>query len=175
MKLIVEHFVTVFDKDKDIKDRYVDQVWDLLERTYEPLGGTHSNKQELLMPGILWKLVRREGDRITAAVIYKLKWGRKAFLAGSDGTIQGKTDLKKIMKEDSNLFDRHFWAEVSHGAERAYSKAGAVPIPNELAKEILKIDGKNVTNLNPDGYHYSRKIGNDEYEKLMVGNIDWNN
>ena len=116
-------------------------------------------------------MVRRNGI-ITAAVIYKLKLGRKVFLAGQNGTAQGKSDLFKIMSEDLAQKDRNAWQEVSEAPEHILlNKLGGTPIPNYIAKKVLEDDGKPVLRLDPDGFHYDRKIGNDVYTKVMVGNI----
>lgn len=170
MKRLNEHFVTVFDHDDKMK--YVDEVWDMLEQSYSKIGGTHSSKDEILEDGMMWKLVRRNG-KIDAAIIYKQKLGRKAILAGCDGTPQGKQDLFSIIREDAKMEDRHAWVEVSGAPEYLYKKYGHVPIPNEVAEEILAKMGKKIDQLNPDGYHYTRKIGGDSYEKLMMGTLQY--
>lgn len=166
-----EHFVTVLSDDIENRRKYVDEVRNIFEKSYADIGGTNADKDELLMPDIMWKLVRRN-EKIAAAIAYKMRYGRKAFLAGSDGTTDGKRDLIKIMKEDLDIKDRGAWVEVSGAPEHIYlDKLGGVPIPNVLAKEILEADDKKVLELNSDGYHYTRNIGGKPYEKIMVGNI----
>ena len=56
----------------DEKSKYIDAVWDLLQKSYKKIGGfkTATDKQELLsFPGY-WKVVKR-GDTITAVRIYR--------------------------------------------------------------------------------------------------------
>ena len=175
MKLI-ERYLTLFDKDK--KEEYVDDVWEIIENSYRSIGGCNSSKEELMMDGVFWKLVRKggrpgdgKGGKIVAAVIYKTQLGRKAFLAGSDGTTEGKQALYSIISEDAEQKERNAGVEVSGAPEHLYKKYGHVPIPNEVAEEILNKIGKKVTALNPDGYHYTRKIGNQEHEKIMMGTL----
>ncbi len=175
MKLI-ERYLTLFDKDK--KEEYVDDVWEMIENSYRKIGGCNSSKEELLMDGVFWKLVRKggrpgdgEGGKIVAAVIYKTQLGRKAFLAGSDGTTEGKQALYSIIREDATQKERNAWVEVSGAPEHLYAKYGHIPIPNEVAKEILEKIGKKVTALSSDGYHYTRKIGGTEHEKIMMGTV----
>ena len=169
MKLLKEHYLTCFSGDQN-QQKYLDDVWDIFETSYASIGGTHSSKEELTMPGIFWKLVRRNG-KIVAAVAYKEQNGRKAFLAGTDGSAQGKLDLKKIIHEDAVRDERNAWAEVSGAPEKIFTREGFVPIPNEQAKEILEKQGKKVLELDSDGYHYKRKIGGDVYRKLLVGKL----
>ena len=168
MKLLNERFLTLFKNEE--KEKYIDVVWDILESSYASIGGTHSSKEELMMDGVFWKLVRK-GGKIVAVVAYKQKFGRKAFLAGTDGTKEGKEALYSIIREDAKLKDRGAWIEVSGKPEYLYKKYGHVPIPNDVAEKVLNSLGKSVLSKNPDGYHYTRKIGNDQYEKIMMGEL----
>lgn len=170
MKLLKEHFVTVFPDNTEDREKYIDDVWNMLEASYASIGGTHSSKEELLDDNVMWKLVRRNG-KIVAAVVYKLKMGRKAFLAGTDGTREGKEGLYSIIKEDASREERNAWVEVSGKPEYLYKKYGHVPIPNDIAEQILAKMGKKVEEKNSDGYHYTRKIGDDHYEKIMMGTL----
>jgi hypothetical protein len=118
----------------------------------------------------MWKLVRK-GGKIVAAALYKITNGRKLVLAGSDGTAEGKKSLYDILSEDIRLKSRNTWAEVSEAMEHLYlNKLGGVPISNNLAEKVLAQSGKQITKLD-DGYHYIRKIGNQPYVKIMVGNL----
>lgn len=169
MKILKERFLTCFSGDEDQK-KYIDDVWNILESSYASIGGTHSSKEELLEDGVMWKLVRRH-NKIVAAVIYKMKFGRKAFLAGTDGTKEGKEGLYSIIREDASQEDRHAWIEVSGKPEYLYKKYGHVPIPNDIAEKILARMGKSVEEKSADGYHYTRQIGEDHYEKIMMGTL----
>ena len=93
-------------------------------------------------------------------------------LGGSDGSQQGKAGLYSIWKQDINLIDRKAWGQVSQAVQHILiTKLNAVPIPNAIAKMVLKDAGKQVTKLNPDGYHYTRMIGGVPKYKFMVGNL----
>lgn len=64
-QLINEHFVNVFNKNE--MSKYVDEIWTLLQKSYEYCGGTagmYSPKQ-LIDETTMWKLVRRN-NKITA-------------------------------------------------------------------------------------------------------------
>lgn len=166
--LLVEHYINIFD-DKE-KEKYIDVVWDILERTYAPIGWFQSaaTKQELINKSWLWKLVRKN-DKIVAVAIYKDKQGRKAIAKGSDGSDIGKKAVKKIYLDDASLKDRNSWGEFSGAAEKLMLKYGGIPVPNYMVKNIL--NDKKILSYNSDGFHYTRIIGDTPREKIIIGNI----
>jgi len=165
--ILNETYINVFDKQD--KQKYIDEVWDILQLTYKPIGGFKSagSKEELIDDSWLWKLVRKN-NKIIAVAVYKDKLGRKAIAKGSNGTEEGKIAIKKIYLDDVNLKDRDSWVEFSGAAEKLMLRYGATPIPNTLAKTILN---KDIINLNSDGFHYTRLIAGEPHEKILLGNI----
>lgn len=167
--LLLERYVNVFDNTD--KKKYVDDVWDILQSTYEPLGGfkTAASKAELIQKSWLWKLIRKN-NKIVACLLYKKEFGRKSIACGSDGTPEGKQALKTLMQQD--IKQKSSWGEFSGAAEHLIKKYGGAPIPVAQAVEILKKMGKEVQSTNPDGYHYTRLIQGKPYEKIMLGWLD---
>lgn len=184
-QLICEHFVTLFHNNQKEKEEYIDEVWDMLQQAYKPIGGfkTADTKEELMYKADIWKLVRRNG-KITACKLYTSKkgGGRKSIAGAS--TTDGKQDLFKIVEEDVKMVDREVWAEVSSAMEYLMTKYGAKYIPIEIVEKILK--GKELNHNGDDyhanskdceripykpGYHYIRNIGGKPYRKGMVGNL----
>lgn len=168
-----EHIINIWEDNKDDKNRYLDEVWDIFEKAYAKIGGCNADKKELLDDNIYWKLTKRD-NKITAACIYKiLPFGRKLFLIGSDGTDQGKKDLYKMMSEDSSEEARHVYAEVSDAPEHIYhNKYNAPYVDRENVKKILG-PSKQITPTDNDSdeYHYTREIGPQKnvYRKAMIG------
>lgn len=162
-QILVEHVINAF-KPAD-KERYADLVWDMLQTGYASVGGFHSSpdKEDLVNNTGLWKLVKR-GDVITAVSIYKDHYGRKAIAATTDGTTQGRKDYSMISKED--MQQNRAWAEASGAPEKILMRMGAKPLPNKFAHILT---GKEILNLNPDGYHYTRMIGGEPHEKIIFG------
>lgn len=171
MRFIVEHYLT-FKENKEDKDKYLDKVWDLLEKSYASKGGIKGCvKEDLLSPNILWKLVRKNGD-IVAVSIYKVIGDtRKAIAAGTDMTSLGKESLYSIIAEDVTETNRKVWAEVSGAPEHMFKKKGAEMFPADLAEKVLKNLGKDIISKSDDGYHYTRLIDGIPYEKVMVGQL----
>lgn len=166
--MINEHFVNLLKKDQ--MQEYKDQVWKILEDSYSYIGGMAGMRDvdQLIDESDFWKLVRRN-NKITAVCIYSYKrGGRKSCYLGSDGTEQGKTDLYKIISEDAKLTDRQQYGEYSGKMVSVQLKNGCMPIPNVIAKEVMK--DKKFLEFKDDGYFYVRMIGGDPHTKIMMGN-----
>ena len=161
------------------KAKYADQVWDLLQKSYLKLGGFKSaaDKEELItIPGY-WKIVKR-GDKITAANLYRKvpqTQTYKVYASGSEtipdpitnaprSTVQGKRDY--LMTKKADVTQKRAWAEVSGPAEAVVNRVGGNPIPNKYAAYLT---GKEILDLDSDGYHYTRLIQGKPYEKIMYG------
>lgn len=163
--IINEHFVTCFEPAD--MEKWLDQVWNMLEEAYKYCGGVKGITKEALIPeSDLWKLVKR-GNKLTAAILYTMKrGGRKACYMASDGTDQGKRDLNAIIYEDAKMKDRDAWQEVSGRAIKVFLRNGHLPVPNTVAREIMK--DKEFDELKDDGWFYTRKIGGEPKTKIMV-------
>ena len=151
--------------------KYADEVWNILQKSYAKVPGgflTAKNVEDLINKTWLWKLVKKD-NKIIALKLYKFsKGGRKAIAGGTDGSIDGKKELLKIMHDDINLKDRKSWAEASGATEVHLTRLGAIPIPNKYASELLD---KEILSYDPDGYHYIRTISGIPTRKIMMGNI----
>lgn len=167
---INEHFVNALTKE-DMK-KHIDVVWDILSKAYEKIGGMKGmdSKEQLIDETDMWKMIRKNGE-ILAVKCYTFKrGGRKACYCAGNGTEDGKKALYQMIKDDMRLKDRNAWIEASGAVEHIYKKYGeATPIPAEIAQIILK--DKPFTKICDDGYHYVRKIGGEDHEKIMLGNI----
>jgi len=163
--LLTERFLTLISNSE--RSKYLDIVWDMLEKSYAKIGGFKSvdSKDTLIKETSLWKLVRKN-NKIVAVSIYSDKLGRKAIGGATDGTDEGKKALYQIWLED--IKQNRAWAEVSGAAEHIKTKLGEKPVPNKFVAQIL---GKTLISLNPDGYHYTRLIAGEPHEKLLVGKV----
>jgi hypothetical protein len=163
--IILERFVNLHTKQEMLP--YIDTIWDILQKSYAPIGGflTASSKEDLINKTGLAKLVRKDG-KIVAVKIYKDDKGRKSIAAGTDGSEEGKRWLIKMFQEDVNL--GRAWGEFSGKAEHLMLKHGGVPMPNALAAQVL---GKPIISLHPDGFHYTREIMGEPHEKILIGTM----
>jgi hypothetical protein len=165
IKEILDERVINLHKE-DNKDKYGEDVWNILQKSYESIGGfkTAANLDELKEKSGMWKIVKR-GDDITAVRIYKDQFGRKGIAMGSDGTTKGKKDTLMLCKDDIK-FGRA-WAETSGAPERLMFKFGAKPIPAYFAPYLVK---KHILSVEDDGYHYTRLIDGHPHVKIIMGN-----
>ena len=172
--LIHEHYETAFEEDIELKEQYIDQVWQILQDSYKDIGGLQifGRPQDLLKANNMWKMVTRNG-KVVAVVIYKRgRGGRKLVAGGSNGSAQGKKDFYKICSEDVRMPDRQTWGEVSGSLEGILLfKYDAIPIPSYLADRAIRDMNREIKYRNPDGFHYTRDIGGDFIEKIMFGNV----
>ena len=154
--------------DVTSKEKYADAVWDILQKSYEKIGGFKSapDTETLIHDTGLWKVVTRNGQ-ISAVNLYKDKFGRKSIASGTNGTEQGKRDFLMLKNEDVKL--GRAWAEVSGAPEKILARQGAKPIPNKFAQLLTD---KEILELNPDGYHYTRLIGGEPHEKIIYGVVN---
>ena len=161
--ILLEHYINLHTPEE--KSKYVDDVWDMLQKAYEPVGGFKSaaSKDELIDDSSVWKLVRR-GGKIVTVMIYKDKYGRKSIACATDGSIRGKTDLVKAKGDDNRL--RRAWAEVSGAVERIMIRTKATPVSNKYAE---KLTGKVILGYDVDGIHYTRMIAGEPHVKAIYG------
>jgi hypothetical protein len=160
---LIERVVNLLTTDR--KRKYADQVWSMLQTTYAKMGGYQgaASAEELVSQPGIWKLVRR-GDRITALALYRDRHGRKSIASATDRTPQGLQDLIMIKSED--LRQQRAWGEVSGRIEQIMLELGGQPVSNKYAETLTQ---KKIISLNPDGVHYTRLIGGQPREKVIMG------
>lgn len=155
------------------REEHRHEIHDILRNSYKSVDGGysgmgHGTKEEsdAIHSDISKSHIKavKRGGKITAVRLYKDSHGRKAIGGGTDGSAQGKKDFIKIGSEDHS--QKRAWAEVSGAPEHLARKMGAPIIPNSQAE---KLTGKKITDLDPDGEHYTRKIGTALHKKVIVG------
>lgn len=155
------------------REKHRDEIHDMIQRSYShpDIGGYGGNKSgskeesEAIHKDIsdsLIKATKRDG-KITAVNLYKKHHGRKSIASGTDGSVQVKQDLKKTKLEDHE--QKRAWGESSGAVEHMNKKIGMPVVPAKHAKDLL---GKDVK-VHDDGEHYTRKIGDHEHTKVIMG------
>lgn len=164
-EFVTEHVLNLITPAQ--KAKHADEVWDILQNAYAKIGGFKSaaSPEELIDDSGIWKLVTRDGH-ISAVGIYKDKFGRKSIASGTDGTTQGRRDFGMIKDEDVKM--GRSWAEVSDAVERIMARSGAEPIPAKFAGMLT---GKEILDIDPDGYHYTRLIAGHPHTKIIYGTV----
>lgn len=162
-EILNEHYVNCFTPEE--KQVYAERVFYLIQTAYANIGGNCniSDIETLCEDTGMWKLVRRDGEIVFAA-IYKDRQGRKFVAIGHDGSREAKSELRKIIEQDIKQYKS--WAEVSGSMARVMLKTGVSAIPSEKAADVL---GKEILAYGDDPFSYTRAIGGNIYQKVLVG------
>lgn len=161
-----EHYVNCLTPES--KEPYAQRVFSLIQTAYANIGGNCNitDIESLCADTGMWKLVRRNGEIIFAA-IYKDRKGRKFVAIGHDGSKEAKAELRGIVAQDIKL--HRTWAEVSGSMAKVLLTSGISVIPADQASSIL---GKEILEYGDDGFSYKRIIGGKLYRKVLVGYPD---
>jgi len=168
--ILAERFVNAFATDMELRQKYAEQVWAILQASYKGIGGLKSNGfgsiQEMIDIIPFWKLGVRDG-KVHAVMMYKDKNGRKGVAAGTDGSQEGKELLKDILRNDFN----RSYIEVSHDLLRFMKRN----FPDEIDHYTISpdkakgISGKDSTPSSEDPNEYVRMVAGEPISKRMVG------
>jgi len=154
------------------RENHRQEIHDILHHSYSSIGGYAGHKSGSseeshaihhdITHGVI-KATKRSG-KISSVSLYKKSHGRKLVAAGTNGSEQGKHDLKKTNLEDHE--QKRAWGEVSGAIEHISRKHGYPEIPSSRSKELLP--GKKVTREKGSN-HYTRDIGGHPHRKVMMG------
>lgn len=192
--LLNERFINAIGNDEQAmatKAKYRDAVWDMLQRSYAPIGGIkgkgfESPEEMLKLP--MWKIAVR-GGKLRAVIIYKDKNGRKAVAVGTDGSSESKTLINDILRNEPT----RSYSEKSKAALGKDMKT----IPSDQIEDLLStpdevrklFPGKEITAISdlpraqwPEDaiasigkypilqkYGYVREIGGTPTFKVLIG------
>jgi hypothetical protein len=148
------------DKHEYAREKYRDQIHRAIVNSYSSIGG-YANKgsgtkeesdaihADISNPNHAMKLTKR-GDTITSIALYKKHKGRKSIVSATNGSEQGKKDLRKTMEDDH--VHKRAWSEASGAVARLRDKIGYPKIPVERVPELL---GKKIEPV--DSHSYKRE------------------
>ena len=177
---VKENYKNLFDTEE--KQKYADEVWDLIQNSYKPIGGIKGNgfknKEDMINNISFWKLYIKD-NKIIAVILYKDKNGRKSVAGGTDGSADGKKQFIK-MKQDDLLLKRSY-SEVSDKVlSNIYRNTPDFinyVIPFNDVVSILNVPIKKPTSNDvyllkyPElkDYFYMREINDEWITKIMIG------
>lgn len=91
--VIEEKVENLFIVDKEKREKYIDEIWEMLKKSYESIGGIKTGgfeSKELLIDKIpFWKILKSKG-KVVGALFYKEKEGRKRVATCTNGTDEAK-------------------------------------------------------------------------------------
>lgn len=179
-QFLSERYLNVFGKDD--KAEHAQDVYDILQASYKPIGGLKGNgfqSPEAMMTSIpFWKMVKRNG-KVVAVAMYKDKNGRKRVAVGSDGSDEGKAGVASIFRED---FQRAYF-EISGRSLKFHVKILGYDFLKKFAVDPSKVEGitgdKTVdVDANDEEvkahpqlkqFFYAREIGGHHHTKILLG------
>ena len=155
-------------------EKYLPLVWEMLEKSYEGIGGLKSyrdyndfkKRKHLLM------VVRdfNNKDLLACAVFRRIENSLKMTAIGCNQEDDGKLALQQIIQHTISKLELHYWTEVSGVIEYYFKKHNGHPIPNNMASKILGIPDNLITPSKEDMVHYNRVIGVDAaFTKMIYG------
>ena len=110
-----ERYINLLPQHEAEKHQVKQQVWDMLQNAYRPIGGIHgsgfSSPEEMVAKIPFWKMHRNRQGKITSVSMYKDSQGRKRVAMASDGSDEGKQSLGYAVRDDLRLRRSH--GEVS--------------------------------------------------------------
>ena len=172
MKSVDDLRVDYIKTNEDFNDCY-QQVWNILSLSYDRLGGLRSyfSVNDFRRKRPFLKVVDKEN--ILACATYRETYINnisryKLTAIGCDQTPEGKLGVEAIVKDDINSNEYKFWVEASGVIEHYFDKYDGYKVHNLFVGQILQKDD---IILDPDGFHYSRKLGVEEdlVKKVIFG------
>jgi len=158
---------------KELFDSYAEKIWEMLQISYEPLGGIksyHSYKDFVKKGHLANVILDSDGTMLACETYRKIEGSNKIVACGCDQTPKGKLALQQLVQSNIVNLDLHFWSEVSGAMEHYFKKYNGYPMLNTMASEILNLPQSEIT-LMDDNVHYERAIGEDReiYCKMIFG------
>ena len=160
---------------KEEIDRYSNFVWDMLEKSYEHIGGLQSyrNYSDFKKKNhkILVVIDFNSATLLACATFRRIENSLKMTAIGCSQDDKGKLALQQIIQHTISELELHYWSEVSGAIEHYFKKHNGFPMPNTMASKILQIPEKDITISNKDMVHYDRPIGKDRevFTKMIFG------
>ena len=160
---------------KEEIDRYSNFVWDMLEKSYEHIGGLQSyrNYSDFKKKNhkILVVIDFNSATLLACATFRRIENSLKMTAIGCSQDDKEKLALQQIIQHTISELELHYWSEVSGAIEHYFKKHNGFPMPNTMAGKILQIPEKDITISNKDMVHYDRPIGKDRevFTKMIFG------
>lgn len=168
------------------KKKYAKEIWDMLQRSYAPIGGVHGNGfhniDDMVKSNHMFKVGIRNGKPVMAAIYKNKDGGRKKVALGTDGSDEGIALARDSLKAEFTT-GRAF-GEISGPVMGAVKKMIAPEVLLTFlvpASEVSAMIGKEITpgagadmrtageNDPYNPYYYQRRIGGEMHTKVAYG------
>lgn len=153
--------------NRDQKKKYIDQVWDILDLSYQYVGGfkSYDSPEHMINDdNSKWLVSLNDQNQVLVVFVFKNSFGNKFVAMGGLKSSEARNTLKVMLKD---IFNRKTaWGEVSGIPEKMFKDMGVPYISNTEAERLT---GKNILELDTDGIHYIRYIGGSPTKKALMG------
>jgi len=145
--ILSESYRNLFKDDIEQKEKYADQVWDMLQAAYKSMGGIKgsgfNSKEDMIKNIPFWK-INVVDVVVKCVVMYKDKGGRKLVASASDNTPEG---LKYLSDSYDAEMKRSFGEKSKRALGHAIKVLGGEYAENFMIepKEVSRILKKDVT------------------------------
>ena len=163
---------------------YVDDVWEICQRAYQPIGGFLSiaDKSDVLKRVNRLKLVNsvdaKGNSKIGAVALYRRQnEGFKGIAyAGNKGVVENYREcIQAIILDDVKRYAEWYWTEASGAVAHYFEKNGGIPIPNIYVPYLLEKEIPEDA-MSDDGFTYTTPVGpmgnQTSVEKRLYGFIN---
>ena len=166
--------INMLNEQEEI-EKYLPLIWDMLEKSYENIGGLQSyrdyndfkKKKHILM------VVRDfdNGNLLACATFRRIERSLKMTAIGCNQEDNGKLALQQIVQHTISELELHYWTEVSGVIEYYFKKHKGFPMPNTIASKILGVPEDKIILSKKDMVHYDRVIVRDreKFTKMIYG------
>lgn len=168
--LNVKHYDINEEEDKNFILLNIDKIWDILEKSYESLGGFKGfrNQKDMLKKCPFYRIGFSNGEIITVSVYNDYLGGNKCVGVGTIKDNRHKESvllLDLILKYNIDNWNEWVWVEASDKVEEMCIKNEGFNLPSEYA--FLYLGNKPYKNI--DDYHYIRNIDGIPTKKTIFG------
>lgn len=183
-ELLTERYFNAF-KPAD-KAKYSQEIWDMLQRSYKPVGGIHGNGfrdiDDMIQSNHMFKIGLRGGNPVMVSIYKDKDGGRKKVALGTDGSREGIVMARDSLKAE--LFTGRAYGEFSGPVFGAAKKMFPPEVLTTFlvpAKDVSAMINKEITiGAGPDmktmgendpysQYYYQREIGGELHTKIAYG------
>lgn len=182
--LLRERFVNLHKPEHEAaKHAHADEVYGMLHKAYEPIGGLHGNgfkdKHDMVKSIPFWKLHKKNG-KVNAVSMHKDKSGRKLVAFATDGSHEGKAAAAEMVRHD--VQHKRSYSEISGPAIGFHKKQigdltkhAIKPhhvkslMPDDEIRKVPEGDAEVARHPELKNHFYQRKIGGEWHTKLAIG------
>jgi len=163
---IAERFVNALPNDEELKRKWSDDVWSLLQKSYEKIGGIKGkgfeSKQSMIDNIPMWKMAVKNG-KLVAVILYKDKGGRKSVAMGAVKGDESKAIVANMFAQEI----KRSYGEKSKAALGTMMKSVPWDVLEKFAMDPKSIDGAiPITKINPKEWPKDASFTIDKYPEL---------